>query len=1144
MAATNNQEQWSTVQDLEDAIRQMELAGLKDEVERREWRSTMRDLGILLLSRYKSTTEPRDLERAIEIADAVLDSSSTAEPDDACWLHGLALQLFRRLGNPPDPSTESKAIRFGERCVASTSSSHPHHLSHRMLLVSVRDKHCGQTTDPAILNQAIHNVEVIQSIMPADHEMRYSILCLLRGLYKSRFEQSHDTKDIDSVVGLTRMLAEMAHIDDPLRSCKFHHLSQDLYQHFKHSKNLAKLDQAITEGSFAVSVTPADHSHKIEHLAAQGQLLDMRFQETNRLEDINEAIDIAERVLEATPKEDPYRRIRLHVLGERLGGRFGRTGLMPDLHRAIEEVMKSIDTPTDDPDPSGPLNCLAIWFGRRFEILGATNDLEQAIKNAKEAVKITKPGHPRYGMNSNTLANLLGLQFSRTRDPRVLAEAIQAAEAALNDCPEDSDERPCRLHGLSELLETRYQHRKSPEDLERAIEKATISVTSTREGHPHQSIHLDGYAKLLERRFLEDGVQADLDEAITSSRRAVEATPANHLHAADLLGTLGSLLKRRHDLSENPNDFAESLSCFRKSWDCTNASPSVRIQAAKNAAELLAAQLNWTESSLLLERAVELIPLVSPRSLDHVDKQYALGELSGLASRAAAAVLNHRNCAYDALKLLELGRNVIAGHLLDMRSEIFALEELDKELAERFVSLRNELDAAVTVPSDEKPFAWEARNRRRQEADQEFREVIEQIRTRPGFANFLQPPTAEDIRAAASHGPIVVVNASPYRCDAFIIETQQIRSLKLDGVTVDDIKSNVESLRTTSLPSVLEWSWAAIACPILSALSFNQPVLDDKWSRLWWVLTGPLSHLPMHAAGRHDQGHRETVLDRVISSYASSVKSILYDRKRGVRNAAANTPGNAVLISMSNTPGHSSLQFTAPEIAEVKRICPALNLNAVIPTLRKDDVLRHLSLCETFHFAGHGMSDPSEPSKSSLYLDDWQSNPLTVGDLRELKLRETAPWLGYLSACSTGEIRAEKLVDETIHLVSAYQLAGFRHVVGTLWEVSDEYCVDMARAFYEDLRGRDKTDFAVAKALHTAVRAIRDRSVADGLPRPTGSPASQAASLDKVAFVTGDEYSGPRGDHDNITSGRAGTRRLPRTRGRTFHWVPYIHFGV
>lgn len=189
---------------------------------------------------------------------------------------------------------------------------------------------------------------------------------------------------------------------------------------------------------------------------------------------------------------------------------------------------------------------------------------------------------------------------------------------------------------------------------------------------------------------------------------------------------------------------------------------------------------------------------------------------------------------------------------------------------------------------------------------------------------------------------------------------------------------------------------------------------------------------------------------------------------------------------------------------------------------------------------GTGCQTHPSPQRS-LYLDDWQSNPLTVGDFRELKSRETAPWLVYLSACSKGEIRAEKLVDEIIHLVSAYQLAGFRHVVGTLWEVLDEYCVDMAKAFYEYLRGHDKTDFAVAKALHTAVRAIRDRSVADGLP--AGTPVPQATSLDKGSIVAGDEYSGPRGDHDNITSARAGTRRLPRTRGRTFHWVPYIHFG-
>ncbi|KAL1871894.1 hypothetical protein Daus18300_004528 [Diaporthe australafricana] len=306
--ATNNQEQWSTVQDLEDAIRQMERAGLKDEVERRKWRSAMRDLSILLQYRYEFTDDPHDLERAIEIADAVLDCSTAAEPDEACWLHHLTGHMIRRFGRAPDSEAlRTKAIRFAEWCMASTSSSHPHQFAHRLLLVEVRDRHCASTTDSAIINQAIDNVEAARSIMSADYGASSGLLSVLRRLYRCRFENNLDTKDIDSLVGTTRLLAEMADIDDPRRSCMFHYLAKDLYDHFKHSRNLAKLNEAVAEMRFAVSVTPADHDHWVDHLMAQGQFLDRRFQETNQLEDINEAIEIAERVIEATPEEDPER---------------------------------------------------------------------------------------------------------------------------------------------------------------------------------------------------------------------------------------------------------------------------------------------------------------------------------------------------------------------------------------------------------------------------------------------------------------------------------------------------------------------------------------------------------------------------------------------------------------------------------------------------------------------------------------------------------------------------------------------------------------------------------------------------------------------------------------------------------------------
>lgn len=69
------------------------------------------------------------------------------------------------------------------------------------------------------------------------------------------------------------------------------------------------------------------------------------------------------------------------------------------------------------------------------------------------------------------------------------------------------------------------------------------------------------------------------------------------------------------------------------------------------------------------------------------------------------------------------------------------------------------------------------------------------------------------------------------------------------------------------------------------------------------------------------------------------------------------------------------------------------------------------------------------------------------------------------------------LVDKAVHLASAFQLAGFRHVIGTLWEVSDSHRVDVARVVYETLRNEGMTDIAVCQGLHQAVKALLDRHI-------------------------------------------------------------------
>ncbi|KAF3129069.1 hypothetical protein TWF703_009099 [Orbilia oligospora] len=204
----------------------------------------------------------------------------------------------------------------------------------------------------------------------------------------------------------------------------------------------------------------------------------------------------------------------------------------------------------------------------------------------------------------------------------------------------------------------------------------------------------------------------------------------------------------------------------------------------------------------------------------------------------------------------------------------------------------------------------------------------------------------------------------------------------------------------------------------------------------------------------------DTVLDRVISSYCSSIKSLLYSRQNDWQPSPEPGLVKSLLIAVDDTPGHSSL-------------------NTRLDQPCRDDVLNSIRECSIFHFAGHGQFDPDDPSQSSLFVKDWAKRPLTAEDLTKLnfKRNSSTPWLAYLPACSTSNNSAEQLYDESLHLVTSFQLAGFRHVVGTLWEVSDEYCVDAAKAIYETILEREiGNDLGVALGVHKASRILRDRA--------------------------------------------------------------------
>jgi len=940
---------------------------------------------------------------------------------------------------------------------------------------------------------------------------------------------SMNDEDIRSFAELLEDLATDEQIELYIYTCFLTFIRMGLAEH---------LEQAIQRTEGWVAVTPSDHpdrarrfqildamsARRNQHTLAPSKIaavIGNRFKRTGSIDDLNRAVNVASKVVDTTPQDHSDRASYLNSLGNLFGSLFQRTGSIDDLNLAVNIASMAVDTTLQGhPNRAIYLNNFGNWLGIRFERTGSIDDLNRAINVADQAVIATPEDHPNRADYLNSLGIWLSTRFGQKGSIDDLNLAINVADQAVNAIPEDHPNRASQLDSLGNWLSRRFEQTGSIDDLDRAINVADQAVNAIPEDHPNRASQLDSLGNWLGRRFEQTGSIDDLNRAINVAAQAVNATPEDYPSRAGWLDSLGNWLGRRYEQTRSIHDWDYRLSSYEEGWHCLTAPPSVRISLARKAAQIRALEHDWEGSSHLLQQAVETLPDVSPRWLKHTDKQDMLADFADLASAAAATALNAGKSAYNALQLLELGCSIIASLVIKTCGDISDLKQKYPNLAHEFISLRNELDSPgdKVLISSINMFSWESLSRRRRKAVQELDKLRSQIRAQPGFENFHLPPSINMLKAAACPDPIIIVNLSPYRCDAFIIERHQVRVLRLPNLTLEQVHQHAQDLRLpyrlATLPTLLlEWLWDVIARPVLDALGFQKPITDDtKWPHVWWVPTGLLSQLPLHAAGYHTNGSSETVLDRVMSSYASTVGALIYGRKLHFQEPARPVSDHALLVAMRETPNlpdNGNLPFTTDEVEIVKALCPSLQLRPIIPSLRKDNILQELQACRIFHFAGHGLSYPVEPSRSCLLLEDWITNPLMIGDLCNYKLQENPPFLGFLSTHSPLGTELGPS-GNGINLVNAFQLAGFRHVVGTLWGVWDMHCVDVARVLYETLRDEGMTDVAVCRGLHRAVRALRDEEIkAQGTRNATSIGGMTEAQ---------------------------GTMNA--------HWISFVHFGV
>lgn len=217
----------------------------------------------------------------------------------------------------------------------------------------------------------------------------------------------------------------------------------------------------------------------------------------------------------------------------------------------------------------------------------------------------------------------------------------------------------------------------------------------------------------------------------------------------------------------------------------------------------------------------------------------------------------------------------------------------------------------------------------RYNAGKRLEQLLTEIRALPKFARFLLAPTEDELKAAAKYGPIVIINVSDYRCDALIIEKNQIRALSLPLLHKSDIRDRATNTGVDE--KLLKWLWDTVAQPVLNTLRFTQIPSEGCLPHIWWIPTGLLARMPIHAAGYHSQGSSNTVLDRVVSSYSSSVKAMIYSRQSRHKERIIAMSKKAVLIGMKKTPDQNDLHFITREVNVLKRLFKSMKVQVSKP---------------------------------------------------------------------------------------------------------------------------------------------------------------------------------------------------------------------
>ena len=867
----------------------------------------------------------------------------------------------------------------------------------------------------------------------------------------------------------------------PIRAISLGNIASYLHARFTQLGTLSDLDEALALYRGSSELLPQGHPDRAVSLGNIANCLHCRFTQLGILSDLDEALALERSALELRPQGHSQRTFSLGNIAKYLYARYTQLGTLSDLDEALTFQRSALELrPQGHPDRAASLGNIAKYLHVRFTQLGTPSDLDEALTLERSALKLRPQGHPLRAVSLSNIADYLHARFMRLRALSDLAEALTLERGALELRPQGHPDRALSLSNIANHLHARFIQLGTNSDLDEALVLQRNALELRTEGHPDRASSLDCLADYLYDRFTQLGTLPDLEEALALERSALKLRPQGHPLRASSLGSLARCLHARfkHSAMHDTSDLQEAFDLYSQLSDISQTVSFADLQCAKQ--WIQAAEECKNGTTILAYRTFFHLSVHHLATLPSLPQHLALFKqlVTSLAVDALSAGIRYGNPAI-AVELIEQGRGVFWSQLFRLRSpldEVIVSGGTGKKLADKFIHLASLLREVLDAPLNA-----ESQHDRACHLNVQLQDTVTEIRKLPGLSRFLQPPLFSNLQMAAAGGPVIVVNASQFACDALVLlpDRDPIHvSLHITKAHVSELSLELRSVirRAKSgrdmrreIVVLLRELWDVVVSPIVKILEDCCP----RRSRIWWCPTAEFSLLPLHAAGTFRKG-QPMLSDLYISSYTPTLSALIRARQERPLDPSMEQH-RFLIVGQAQAPGQKLLPSVNAELSSVsQRIRPIAALTCI-----QDQDVNMAKVCEELkksnfvHLACHGIPDQKQPFESRFALGD---GVLKVENIMRYDLQNAQ--FAYLSACHT-TVGDEESPDEVIHLAAAMQFAGFRSVIGTMWAVDDAHTTEIASKFYDNMvdeSGRlDHTRAALA--LHRTMRSFRSSNI-------------------------------------------------------------------